>query len=616
MIAEISMPMIEGGVSFWDWLVIAGYFAFILMIGVVFRRACSDTSEYFRGGGSMTWWMAGTSAIIATIGSFVFVGGAARMYNDGFFLPAYWSSAIVVMPLLFYFGRRFRRMRVITPMQAVKRRYGRTTEQLVTWAALPFGLAMGALGLNMVAVFFSSALKVPVIPVIIGIGIITTTMAVLGGSWSVVASDFIQGIVSLAAVIVLIFLALRLPEVGGFEGWIEKMPEEHTNFAKNCRPEIVVLWFVMMVFNRMLGQLHMSNEGARWLCIKDETQVNKMVILLIVAALITPWLYAVPPMVAKLFMTPEMLDATFNGALKNPEEGAVVALAFHALPPGILGILLVGVFATEMTTMDTGLNRNSGIFVKNVYLPLFNKHASEENQLMVGKVATAAFGLIIIGICLGMETFRSLNLFDFAMVLGILLGGPMLVPMTLGLVIKRTPLWSGWSTILVGFVTSLTLKELCGMEYPLAQHIADWMNWGILTTREVNDLHTAVMAGTLTAVTAGWFFFTMLFYKKSKQSSVETVDAFFEDMNTPIDHAAEGTQNHDAMQYRVMGQLCMVYGGFLLLGMLIPGGMTGRLSFLFIGGVIIGIGGLLYLGYLKRVKQEQQEAPDSTDVSE
>jgi SSS family solute:Na+ symporter len=47
--------------------------------------------------------------------------------------------------------------------------------------------------------------------------------------------------------------------------------------------------------------------------------------------------------------------------------------------------------------------------------------------------------------------------------------------------------------------------------------------------------------------------------------------------------------------YRRLGALCLIYGAFVLLLVLIPNHLTGRLCFVFCGGAIFGMGGILTL---------------------
>jgi len=49
----------------------------------------------------------------------------------------------------------------------------------------------------------------------------------------------------------------------------------------------------------------------------------------------------------------------------------------------------------------------------------------------------------------------------------------------------------------------------------------------------------------------------------------------------------------DLAQLRTLSKLCLPYGGFIMLLAAIPNPLGGRLSFIFSGGMIVGIGLLL-----------------------
>jgi uncharacterized BrkB/YihY/UPF0761 family membrane protein len=81
-----------------------------------------------------------------------------------------------------------------------------------------------------------------------------------------------------------------------------------------------------------------------------------------------------------------------------------------------------------------------------------------------------------------------------------------------------------------------------------------------------------------------------------------TRQKFFTDLRTPVDkHGVQGVQT---TVYKLLGSLCMVYGGFILLLMAIPNRFNGRLAFLFCGSVMFGIGFALF----KRGKWKEKHA--------
>jgi len=119
---------------------------------------------------------------------------------------------------------------------------------------------------------------------------------------------------------------------------------------------------------------------------------------------------------------------------------------------------------------------------------------------------------------------------------------------------------------------------------------------------EHNDSEYIYITIFVLTTTVAWFFFTSFFYDRSKDSFKEQVDEFFTDMKTPIDHVKEDITDQDVMQYRLVGIIALAFGAFSLLGMLIPNPLSGRLSFLFVGGIIFSIGACLFIISVKKKK--------------
>ena len=86
---------------------------------------------------------------------------------------------------------------------------------------------------------------------------------------------------------------------------------------------------------------------------------------------------------------------------------------------------------------------------------------------------------------------------------------------------------------------------------------------------------------------------------------------FITEMKTPIDFEQEVGAGKDSVQSKTLGILCLIYGGFVLLMVLVPNDLTGRIAFLFCGGLIAGIGWLLFRASKKADKVDALKASGS-----
>ena len=574
-------------ITLYDYFIIGFYFVFILAVGMIFRRQSKSTSDYFRAGGSMPWWITGTSAWIAGFSAWTFTGAAGKVYETGtLVLWLYYSSILGLAITYLYTCRRYRRMRVVTWMEAVRQRYGPVNEQLYTWLKLPLQLLFSGVGLNAVGVFMSSVFHMDMVTVLLILGAAVTLVAVTGGAWAVLASDFVQMFLVMTITIVVAFLVLRLPAVGGLTGLAHQVPSYHFHWAELARPQIIGLWAMVMVWNGVAS--NSFENSTMYLMSKSDTDARRMVLIPLFGSLIGPLIWFIPSMAATI--THPNLAAEFPH-LRSPHEAAFVAVCMDVLPKGLLGLLVCAMLGATLTSMDAGLNKGAGVFVRSVYLPYLNRNCPEKRLLLVSKVCTLVFGVIIVTVAVQFSKFRTMGLFDLTNQLGASLALPLSIPLIWGLFYKKTPVWSAWSTVLVGYAMSYLSAYIIKPE--MFQHLMGWQT-PLSSKREVGDFTLFTTVFLNVGVCSAWFFLTSLFYKTSSAEHHSRVEQLFLNMRTPINAAADGIKDYDTTMYRLIGGLCLIYGAFILLLVFIPNTGIGRLCFVFCGGALFLAGGSLY----------------------
>ena len=580
----------------YDYIAIAFFFLFMLALGPIFKRYSKDDSDFFRGGGQMLWWMVGGSAFMCQFSAWTFTGAASKAYQDGTLVAMiFFANAAGFFLNYLWFAPRFRRMRIVSPIEGVRERFGPLNEQVFTWLQIPMSLVYAALWLNGLAVFATAVFGFPMTETIWVVGLVVIVLSVAGGSWAICAGDFVQLLILMAVSIVTAFMVLGHGDIGGVSGLIDQVPSPHFNWSEVANWQIIAFWLVATFVHKFVT-LNNMQDSYRYLNVKDEKQSRKAALLASALMLIGPVIWFIPPMAASVLCSD--LSVVFP-RVKNPDETAYIYAAMQVLPAGMMGLLVCGLFAATISSMDSGLNRNAGIFVRSFYQRVLNEPSSK-HLLIVGRIASAVFGLLIILVALYINQLKGVDLFDAMLWFGGMIALPYTIPLLWGIVFKKTPTWSGWSTVLIGFTISfvITFSWESGDE---TVYLIDpsWFGEAIgfeeaMSKREVKDYFYFTPIFVNIVVCSVWFFFTSLFYGSSGEEHKQRVDKFFEAMRTPIDFEKEVGEGKDSVQSNALGVLCLIYGGFVVLMAAVPNPLTGRLAFLFCGGLIGGVGWLLY----------------------
>jgi Na+/proline symporter len=432
--------------------------------------------------------------------------------------------------------------------------------------------------------------------------VIVMIITMLGGSWSTTASDFVQMLLLMPVTVVAAIFALA--HVGGIDAFIEKAPRHFWHWGEKANSNLLVFWVIAILIQRWVTINNMT-DASRYLFVKDSRHARKAALLACVLFIVGPVVWFIPPMVARI--THPDLSTMFPYVRQNVQETSYFAMAVTTMPVGMLGLLLSGIFASTMGQMDSGLNRNAGYFVKNFYQSQFRKQASERELLLAGRISTMVFGVLIIWASLWFATHKDTPLFEIMQRFSIWVGLPIAIPLIWGLFIRKAPAWAGWSSVLVGLLSSYVTFNYLGPAW------AGSTIFGFELSKVEGDYWIQGISALMNVlVGSAWFLLTPILAGSRSAKEQPHVEKFFRDLNTPIDFEREEGAGSDNLQAKVMGLLCMIYGGFITLLVLIPNAWSKRWAFVFCGAVMFGIGALL--NRASRFRKSRAEAIQRTAV--
>ncbi|WP_295891332.1 transporter [uncultured Vibrio sp.] len=567
-------------------LIVGIYFLFLIAIGWMFRTFTSTTSDYFRGGGSMLWWMVGATAFMTQFSAWTFTGAAGKAFTDGFAVAIIFiANAFGYLMNYLYFAPKFRQLRVVTVIEAIRMRFGKVNEQVFTWSGMPNSVISAGIWLNGLAIIASGIFGFDMTTTIVLTGLVVLIMSVTGGSWAVIASDFMQMVIIMAVTVTCAIVAVY--HGGGVSNIVTNFPTDSFITGDNLNYlSIFSIWAVFIFLKQFSITNNMLN-SYRYLAAKDSNNARKAALLACILMTIGPIIWFMP----SWFIAGQGVDlaAQYPDAGSKAADFAYLYFVQEYMPVGMVGLLIAAMFAATMSSMDSGLNRNSGIFVKNFYEPILRPAATEKELVVVSKITSTFFGIAIILVALFINSLKGLSLFDTMMYVGALIGFPMTIPAFCGFFIRKTPDWAGWGTLVVGGFVSYFVGFVI-----TAEMIESWFNLNNeLTGREWADLKVAIGLIGHVVFTAGFFVLSTLFYKPLPEHREKDVNKFFSNLSTPL--VAESTEQKklDNKQRRMLGTLIAVAGVGVMAMFVLPNPMWGRMVFVLCGLIVFSVGLLL-----------------------
>jgi SSS family solute:Na+ symporter len=403
-----------------DWLIVVAYLLFSLIIGVYFtRRASTSMSDYFVSGRHLTWWVIGTSMVATTFAADTPLVVTGWIRTDGIWKNWFWWNYIFShVFIIFVFSRLWRRAEVITDNELIELRYsGRPAAFLRGFKAFYFSTIFNFIVMGWVISAMAKVLKVffgfeTTLSILICIAI-AFFYTMMSGLWGVVFTDVFQYFIALIGTIVLAWVAIFSPEIGGFHGFIEKLDalDSHISFfmtPSNGVPVSEGFWsssfFVFLVYLTVIWWSSHNADGGGYFIQRMCSAKNERHALLGTAWFslnhyiirFWPWVLVA---LASLILYP---TAEVTG---GDQEAMYVIVIRDLLGPGLKGLLLVSFLAAFMSTLSTHLNWGASYVMNDIYMRFINKTASQNHYILVSRICT-----LILTIFAGFFAFHIKNI--------------------------------------------------------------------------------------------------------------------------------------------------------------------------------------------------------------
>jgi solute:Na+ symporter, SSS family len=429
--------------SWIDTSVIFIFSAFVLSIGLLFARTGTNLKSFFAGGEAVPWFIAGLSLFMSFFSASTFVAWGSIAYKNGWVaVTIQWTMSVAALLTGLFLAPRWKATGSLTAAEYIRERLGERVQKTYIYIFMIFSLLLKGSILYPVAKLVSSSLGFPLIPSTIVLGIMMIAYTAVGGLWAVMVTDILQFVILTVSVIIL--LPLSLQKAGGFDSFIHHVPSDFFSpFSGEYMPGFMIAF---LVYN--LCQI-----GGNWTFVQRYTSVENPAAARKVAFLFAG-LYIISPVI---WMLPPMIYQSINPTLAGLDtENAYLMICKLVLPPGLLGLMLTGMYFSTSASANTTLNVVSAVFTNDVYKGFFNPTATDKKLIFVARLSSWTIGLGMIGIAL-LVPFVG-GLVSFVLSMSAIVGAPLLMPPLWSLFSKRLNGKEAFWITIAGLVTNIFFK--------------------------------------------------------------------------------------------------------------------------------------------------------------
>ena len=376
-----------------DYVIAILYVLATAGFGVWFVRRSNTMEGFTLAGKLIPGWAIGLSLLATYLSSISFLANPGKSYASDW-RPFVFS---LTLPIAIFVATRwfiplYRNSVKTTAYEYLEQRFGVWARVYMGAAYILLQIGRFAVVLYLTALALASLLAMDTATLILLLGGLTIAYTLIGGFAAVIWTDVVQSVVLLLGGVFCLYLLLsQMP--GGWEQLSATATRQGKFALGSMDADLLVQGFwVIFIFGIVENLKNFSvdqNYIQRFLSAPSEAEARKSL-----------WLGGLLyiPVSALFFMIGTALFVYYLNvpAAGLPEQADKVFPYFivNELPTGLVGLVIAGVLAAGMSTLDSSLNSSATVWTVDFYKRLLRPNADDARQVTVIRTATAVIGVL------------------------------------------------------------------------------------------------------------------------------------------------------------------------------------------------------------------------------
>ena len=395
-----------------DWLVVAGYLALTTWVGHALKGKQSTIRDFFLGGRTLPWPAVSGSIIATEISGVTFIGVPGMVYAaTGDFTYLQWGLGSIVARVLVgvYFVKAFYEKEIYSPYDYMGNRLGIGAKRLAT---IIFQIG-GILGQSVRVLVAALALKV-VTPLefehcIWIIGLFAVGWTWMGGMRTVIWTDVMQFFLFVGAGLLSLFWIVFHID-GGWTQIVETAGEAGKFTLLNLTTDPAVgftLWVaIIAVPFQNLSAFGVDQLNAqRMFCCRDASDARKAMIASSAALLLTTLMLFVGTALYAYY-EPMRMAGTEPAIFAEDGNYVYPVWIVTELPAGLRGLILAGIFAAAISSLDSILAALSQTTLSLIRDRKNRQDAGEAKDLFLSRLLVLIWGILLAAFAVELDGLR------------------------------------------------------------------------------------------------------------------------------------------------------------------------------------------------------------------